>query len=105
MSKKENAPKNINEMTVSELRRVATTLGLDATGSKKELLLALTTWEEKTLAEKEPVVATRTPVMVGSGVADFHNGKRVVSRTLKVLNGKEYEDILVESGETFTELV
>lgn len=123
----EEKGKTKEELDVKELRELAVRLGLmapeEAEKSRTKTLLAkIGEWEAEQIKLKEEsenavileedfddedmedVVeeAVETAEVLAD---DTFNGKKVISRTLVSLNGKDYEDILVESGETYRELV
>lgn len=113
--KVEDAGMLAKDMNLEQLQDVAVSIKLF---SKEEvskmkrapLLKAIHAWEDKAVeankdkktglrklsGSKTPTVATEKPV------EDFYNGKKVLSRTERVINGKTYEDIKVVSGEIFT---
>jgi len=64
----------------------------------KELLAVIIAWEKTQLEKSEGASegASAEPWAMG-----YHNGKKIMSRVPVELNGKNYEDILVEGGETF----
>ncbi len=108
MSKTKNNEEGVKkeDLSLSELRELVVTIGVstkeDAVSlKKKELLEMIGVWEEAKIKEIEEKEATKQ-----QEVAQFkmYKGKKIVSSTEIEVNGKVYEDILVESGETFREL-
>lgn len=103
------------EMSVKDLRILAVSLNLFteeevASKKKKELLEAVKAKEIEMLENKEREGLKRMPSESIKPSADIdapdtHEGKKVISRTEIELNGKRYMDILVESGETYRELM
>ena len=76
---------------------------------KADILKAVTVWEKKTLAaNRDKATGLRTlggahaVKVVDETEIDLYNGKAVQSRTTREINGKMYEDVLLVSGETFT---
>ena len=76
---------------------------------KAEILKAVTAWEKKTLEENRDketglrkLGGVNTVKVVDETEIDLYNGKAVQSRTTREINGKLYEDVLLVSGETFT---
>lgn len=123
MSEPKEEGKSASEMNLKELKQLAVSLKLGTVEevsdkSEKELLLEITNWEEKALADQKakeegekdnettgaPLDSDR--VNPSSTVSDggMFNGKKVVSRKSITVNGKEYVDILVEDGVTYREL-
>ena len=97
---KDLKPKGIQELAVS--------LGLFskeevAKMKKADILKAIIVWESKAV-EQNTDKATGLRKLGGSTVPeqDMYEGKAVQSRTTRELNGKLYEDVLLVSGETFT---
>lgn len=93
-----------SEMKLPELRELAVYLKVftveEAAGMKrKELLLAVNKKEEEILNDP-----SRPGLKRVAGGEDTFNGKKVLSRTPVEVNGKNYEDIVVEGGVTYREL-
>lgn len=112
MSKEKEKGVLAKDMNLAELKNLAVSIKLYskegvATMKKPALLRDITAWEEKQLSTKREtgfskVVLPSSPVVEEE---DTHNGKKVVSRTKVTVNNKEYEDILVVTGETFRNLI
>lgn len=117
MTKKtENKGIRAKDMGLKDLKELAVQLKLFtveevSTLKKPAILKVVTAWEKKTIEErKDGKTGLKTlGETTGAGVVpsvenkiDTHNGKKVISRTKREINGKTYEDILVETGETFT---
>jgi len=105
----EKLNKDLKDLSKEELLALATSLGLANPDSdklsKKELVVVITKWEKakaKALKHTPPVVE---PTEAGAPDEEWalglHDGKKVVSRVSVELNGKNYVDITVESGETY----
>lgn len=115
MKNVENEGVLAKDMPLEDLKALAVQLKLFtaeevATMKKPAILKAVNIWEEKSIAEhKDKATGLRKlggkkgPVVAETKEEDLYNGKKVISRTTRELNGKTYEDILVESGETFTD--
>ena len=78
---------------------------------KADILKVVHAWEKKEIAKNKDLNTglrklgtINNPENTGE-VADIFNDKKVVSRTRVELNGKTYEDILIETGETFRNLI
>ncbi len=120
MSKKDTGI-TADKMNVKELKELAVSLKLVTEEEVKLLkgpavLKIVKDWEKKSLVEQETLSSTPAQDKVTAVSSSFEeekesedtiglfNGKKVLSRTKREINGKMYLDIVVESGETFTEL-
>jgi len=102
------------DMDLPTLSKLAVSLKLFSekvvsTMSKVKILKAVTAWEVKTLEENRDketglrkLGGVNTVKVVDEVEIDLYNGKAVQSRTTREINGKLYEDVLLVSGETFT---
>lgn len=101
------------DMSIKDIRALAVQFGLvteeEASKTKKsDLLSAITKHEEKLLAESEGfkrVEEVEEESVVATEEVETHNGKKVISKNEIEHNGKKYMDILVETGETYRELL
>lgn len=98
------------DMSLKDLRELAISVGInfEPTTSKKELLAEVTKWEDKAVADADKKVAGVTPTpktTLNAPELGEYQGKKVLTRTPITVNGKEYIDILVASGETYREEV
>lgn len=121
MTEEKKQGKTADEMNVHELRELAVSLGLitkeEAEKSRtSSLLKKIKEWEIKELEkinENEFAVINEDEDFDGedmvdvaeeSVVEDTFQGKKVLARKEKEINGKFYEEITVATGETFLEL-
>lgn len=102
------------DMTVAELKELCAQNNLDISGlkTKPEILKVVKKWEKKVLKEtndkldsiKEDVKknknSSKSAVVEEIVEVEFHEGKKVVSKTDVTHNGREYTDIVVEGGIT-----
>ena len=113
MKKKENKGILAKDMSLAQLKSLAVYLGLYTNGKvetikKADILKAVTAWEKKAVKESRDAktglrkLGNTPEVAQEQAVEDFYNGKKVLSRTDREINGKMYEDIKVVGGETFT---
>jgi len=99
--------KESKDLTINELQEVCTKLSLNIEGmtTKKEVLKVVQAWEKKAAAEladsKEALGVDSEPASTDLNEADLHDGKIIISKTPKTVNGVEYNEILVEGGVTF----
>lgn len=105
------------DMKLPELQQVALGYGLftkeDVLLMKKPALLkAINAKEQEILNDpnreglKRVVTEGQEPVAETVTVSvEMHNGKKVIRKTPVEHNGKNYMDILVETGETYRELI
>lgn len=111
-NKKEES-KTVSEMTVIELKELVVSLGIKTEAEvkslkKDELKKVITKWEKKSLKEleaKEKAFNDAIDEATPGIEVETHEGKKVISRTEVEINSKKYEDILVETGETFRILI
>ena len=104
----------IEEMNIKMLQEVAVSLGLFskeevAKMKKADILKVVRAWEKKAVEENtdkatglRKLGGVNTVKVVDEVETDLYNGKAVQSRTTREINGKLYEDVLLVSGETFT---
>jgi len=88
--------KDSKDLTISELQEICNRFSLNIEGmtTKKEVLKVVQAWEKKTDAEL-------ADSKEAGDEADLHDGKKIISKTPKTVNGVEYNEILVEGGVTF----
>lgn len=100
-----------SEMDLEQLRDLAVSIKLFsveevAKMKKAGLLKAIHAWEEKAIAKNKKkgmrVLGGQKPTVAQTQEEDLYQGKKVKSRTIRVINGKKYEDIKVSTGEVFT---
>lgn len=111
-NKKEEG-QTVSEMNVVELKELVVSLGLKTEAEvkslkKNELEKIISKWEKKSLKEleaKEKAFDEAIDGVTPVAEVDTYRGKKVISRTGIELGGKKYEDILVETGETFRNLI
>lgn len=111
----EYAGKVITQLTLAELKELAVANNVDLGDAKlrKDILPIMEKWEADNAANDDGRALKRAPVNATKGkkaqkeeeVLDFHEGKKVISRTPRDINGVSYEDILVEGGVTHTERI
>jgi hypothetical protein len=99
-----------SEMKVDQLRELAIQLELVdkkvvAKMTKPQLLKEIHTWEKKEIAKnRKNGMKVLKSVPEKESPVDTFNGKVVISRSEREINGKTYEDVQVETGEVFTNL-
>ena len=106
------------DMTVADLKQLCKENNLDITGlkTKPEILKVVKKWEKSILKKTEQEVTERGATIKenkrGKKVAtaseevanvkevEFHENKKVISKTDVTHNGRDYTDIVVEGGVT-----
>jgi hypothetical protein len=115
MKTKKEEGVSAKDMDLKQLKALAVQLELFtaeevASMKKAPLLKAITAWEDKAI-EASKDASTGLKKLGGNKVPetvletveeDMYEGKKVISRTTREINGKKYEDVLVVTGETFT---
>jgi hypothetical protein len=109
-TKPEDAGVSASDMKLADLKSLAVSMKLFteekvSSMKRKDILSAVHAEEERILGDEsrpglKRVVGATPAVSADLGV---HEGKKVLKRTPVVLNGLNYVDILVESGETYRE--
>jgi len=94
------------DLTIGELQEICNHLSLNKEGmtTKEEVLKVVQAWEKDLTNTKEDLDALQAweKELTNAGdESDLHDGKKIISKTPKTVNGVEYNEILVEGGVTF----
>jgi len=98
------------DMSLADLRDLVVSLKLSTVKEagklkSKELLSIIGVFEAEHKAKKIASVVKASKEAVNVEEVDMFEGKKVISRTNVEINGKSYENVLVESGEIYTNLI
>lgn len=106
MNKSKAKGKSASELSLKELRALVISFKVEGADNmtKKELLLEVARFEESQSRTNEDghKILGNAGVKPAEDLGEYQ-GKKVIKRTERELNGKKYVDILVETGETFTD--
>lgn len=98
------------DMSLADLKSLAVSMKIlsaeeVAKMKKADILKAVGAWEKKEIAKNrvggKRVLGGAKPESTPE-VEDLYEGKKVLSRTPREINGKMYEDVRLVTGETFT---
>jgi len=104
MKNEEDKGVTASEMSLGELKVLCKENNLDIKGltTKADILKVVHKWEKKLSKDLDAKLAgfKGAGVLKASLELEFHEGKRVVSKSEVEHNGKQYVDIVTEGGVT-----